>query len=395
MKDLARQIRQAIRGRCSDERGIALIVAAGSMIALTSAVALAVDVGMLTVARTQAQTAADGAAMAGAAMLVSNPDHSGPARHRAIEYAGRNAIQGDATVVREEDVAVDLGARTVGVQVLRTEERGNPLGTFFARIFGVTSVDITAWAKAKASNAGGVNCLLPLAIPDRWLEAGGPGNPAGEFNPELGDEYVPWMDTSTDPPTFNDGTATGYNEDDIGDQIVLTTNKPGDNYVESWYYGWRPPGQQGAEDFEENIQGCVDPTISYHIGQTVNTESGNQVGKTRTGFENLIDQDPDAVWNEQEGMNCVTDSAYGTTPNAPQHCRSSPRIRPIPMFDPRDGPDNGTKPFDFMNFSGVFVEGMQGKDVMARWVGYQGLKPAGPEEGTTTGSLSKVVQLIE
>ncbi len=393
MKDLARQILQTIRGRCSDERGVALIVAAGSMVALTSAVALAVDVGMLTVARTQAQTAADGAAMAGAAMLIQSPDFAGLARTRAIEYAGYNAIQGDGALVRDEDVVVDLGARTVGVQVLRTEARGNPMGTFFARIFGVSSVDITAYAKAKASNAGGINCLLPLAIPDKWLEGGGPGNDPNEFNPELGDEYVPWMDTSTDPPTYNDGTSTGYNENDIGEPIVLTTNKPGETYNPSWYYGWRPPGQQGADDFEENIQGCVDPSISYHIGQTVTTESGNQVGKTKSGFENLIEQDPEAAWNES--MKCVTDRAYKDHIDAPERCRDSPRIRPIPMFDPTDGPDNGAKPFDLMNFSGVFVEGMQGKDIMARWVGYQGLNPASPEVGTNAGPLFKVVQLIE
>ncbi|HSM09583.1 MAG TPA: Tad domain-containing protein [Gemmatimonadota bacterium] len=394
MKDLARQMTQAIRGRCSDERGVALIVAAGSMIALTSAVALAVDVGMLTVARTQAQTAADGAAMAGAAMLIKSPDNSGLARVRAIEYAGFNAIQGDGALVQDEDVVVDLGARTVGVQVLRTEERGNPMGTFFARIFGVSSVDITAWAKAKASNAGGVNCLLPLAIPDKWSEAGGPGNPPKEFNPELGDVYVPWMDVSTDPPTYNDdGTATGYSESDIGQEIVLTSNKPGDNYTEEWYYAWRPEGEQGAEDFEENIQGCVDPSSTYYLGLTVVlSESGNQVGKTRSGFENLINSDPGATWNES--MSCVVDSGYELSDN-PAYCRDSSRIRPIPMFDPTDGPDNGAKPFRFSNFSGVFIDRVEGQKVIAHWVGYQGVKPASPEGGTRAGSLLKVVQLIE
>ena len=394
MKDLVRQIRQAIRGRCSDERGVALIVAAGSMVALTSAVALAIDVGMLTVARTQAQTAADGAAMAGAAMLIPSPDNAGLARHRAIEYAGFNAIQGDRALVRDEDVVVDLGARTVSVRVLRTEERGNPMGTFFARIFGVNSVNITAYAKARASNAGGVNCLLPLAIPDQWLEVGGDPN---EFNPELGDQYTPWMDTSTDPPTFNDyDTSTGYSDRNIGDQIVLTINDGGGIYNEGWYYGWRPPGQQGAEDFEENIQGCVDPSISYYIGQTVNTEQGNQVGKTNSGFHNLISQDPDAAWNQN--MKCVVDQGRELSDD-PAYCRDSPRIRPIPMFDPTDGPDNGSKPFDLTNFAGVFVEEVRGggnnAEFIARFMGYQGLDPASPEGGTTAGTLFKVIQLIE
>lgn len=399
MKDLARQIRQAIRGRCSDERGVALIVAAGSMIALTSAVALAVDVGMLTVARTQAQTAADGAAMAGAAMLIQTPDNAGRARIRAIEYAGFNAIQGDGALVQDEDVVVDLGARTVGVQVLRTEARGNPMGTFFARIFGVTSVDITAWAKARASYAGGINCLLPLAIPDRWEEATGvPGNDPDVFNPELGDEYIPWMDASTDPPTYNEESFTGYSENDIGEQIVLTINDGGGLYQPGWYDAWRPPGQQGADDYEENIRGCVDPSISYYVGQTVITEQGNMAGKTATGFRDLINQDPEAAWNDNDGMKCVTDQAYVSRINEPQHCRDSPRIRPIPMFDPTDGPASGAKPFDLTNFAGVFVEEIQGggnnAQFTARFIGYQGLKPV-DTIGEAAGPQFKVVQLIE
>jgi hypothetical protein len=205
------------------------------------------------------------------------------------------------------------------------------------------------------------------------------------------------MDTSTDPPTFNDyETSTGYSDRNIGDQIVLTINDGGGIFNEGWYYGWRPSGQQGADDFEENIRGCVDPSITYSIGQTVNTEQGNQVGKTNSGFQNLIAQDPDAVWNE--GMNCVVDAGREDSPD-PAYCRDSPRIRPIPMFDPTNGPDNGTKPFDLTNFAGVFVEEVRGggnnAEFVARFVGYQGLNPASPEGGTTAGTLFKVIQLIE
>lgn len=392
MKDLARHILQAIRGRCSDERGVALIVAAGSMVALTSAVALAVDVGMLTVARGEAQSAADGGAMAGASGLIESPDTPGYARALAIEYAGNNSIRGSSATVLAEDVDVDLTARTVTVRVLRTAERGNPLGTFFARIFGVNSVNITARAVARASNAGGINCLLPLVIPDRWYEAGGPGNSTETFDPDKGDEYIPWMDTSTDPPTYNDETYTGYSEDDIGEPIVLKSNSGGGDYNPSWYYPWRPPGQSGADDYRENVRSCVDPSISYYVGHQATTEPGNMTGPTNQGFADLYDLDPDAVWNEQ--MDCVTDAAYSMSSDG-SHCRSSPRVRPIPMFDPTKGPANGHSTFEFSNFAGVFVEGQQGNDIHARWIGYRGLSPAAEEVGTTSGPQFKVIQLIE
>lgn len=392
MKHLVKHFTNHLRRRCRDERGVALVVAAGSMIALTSAVALAIDVGMLTVARGEAQSSADAAALAGASALVDSPDNAALARVRAQRFAASNSVRGADPVVRDEDIDVDLAARTVTVRVLRNQDRGNAVGTFFARIFGVNEVNITVDATARASFAGGINCLLPLVVPDRWAESTASGNPPDEFNPELGDTYVPWMDTSTDPPTYNDESFTGYTEDDIGDQIILKSNDGGGTYNDSWYYPWRPPGQSGGDDYRENVRGCVDPSVSYSIGQAVNTEPGNMVGPTNQGFKDLIDLDPLAVWNDT--MDCVTDAAHVLSSNA-SHCRSSPRIRPIPMFDPTQGPANGMDSFTFTNFAGVFVEAQVGGNVIARWIGYRGLDPASDQAGAPTGPQFKVLQIID
>ena len=62
MKIVSTVVRR-VRQTSSDERGVALFIAAGSMIALTSVCALAIDVGMLFTARTEAQRVADGAAL--------------------------------------------------------------------------------------------------------------------------------------------------------------------------------------------------------------------------------------------------------------------------------------------------------------------------------------------
>jgi hypothetical protein len=392
MKDLAQMTLKLVRRRWSDERGVALIITAGSMIALTSAVALAIDVGMLTVARSEAQSAADGAALAGAGMLIDSPkEGAGAARARARESASENSIRGQRANVLDEDVDVDVAARTVTVRVLRTETRDNAIGTFFARIFGVNTVNISAAATARASYAGGINCLLPLALPDRWNEAGGPGNDANDFNPDMGDTYIPWMDTSTQPATINDETFTGYSADDIGQEIVLKSNGTS-GLNPSWYYPWRPPGQSGGSDYRENVRSCVDPSISYAIGQEVESEPGNMVGPTKQGFGDLIDLDPQAVWNDN--MDCVTDS-QNVFSNDGAHCRHSPRVRPIPMFDPTGGPPNGSKPFQFTNFAGVFVDRIQGNDVIAHWIGYRGLDPAEEPGGASTGPQFKVLQLID
>lgn len=390
MKDLVTRTFQALRRRCSEERGVALIITAGSMVALTSAVALAIDVGMLTATRTEAQRAADAGAMAGAGALIQSPKGEAYARAQAQTTAAFNRVRGRSAQVLDQDVDVDLAAREVTVRVLRTRDRGNPVGTFFARVFGVNNVDISADATAWASPAGGISCLLPLTLPDRWFEAGGSGNNPASFDPDLGDYYVPWMVPDSDPVQYNDDF-TGYTDADIGHQITIKSNTGGGDYNKDWYYAWRPPGQEGAEDYRVNVATCVDPTIDYTVGEAVITEPGGMTGPTISGFEDLLNQDPAAVWNES--LKCITDDTDVLEATDGSVCRSSPRVRPMPLFDPTAGPANGASDFDFTNFAGVFVEGIVGNKVMARWIGYTGVAPADP--GAITSPQFKVVQLIE
>ncbi|MBT8478678.1 MAG: hypothetical protein KJO06_07175, partial [Gemmatimonadetes bacterium] len=135
-----------------------------------------------------------------------------------------------------------------------------------------------------------------------------------------------------------------------------------------------------------------DPTISFFIGIEVDTEPGNMAGPTMQGFKDLIDQDPTARWNST--MKCVVSDGYQASSDATK-CRGSVRIRPVPLFDPTEEPDLGSKPFKFTNFAGIFVEDISGKSVNGRWLGYTGIKPASPDEDTTAGPLFKVLRLIE
>jgi len=360
------------------------------MIAVTSVCALAIDVGLLYTARTEAQRVADSAALAGAGALIASPNNRELATLNAVTIGGLNTIGGQYANVLDTDVTVDLTLRQVTVNALRTAERGNPMGTFFARMFGVTTVDVGATATAEASNAGGITCLLPLALPDRWTEGPGSPNDPDDFEPDAGDVYIPWAVPDSDPVRINDGY-TGYSEIDIGEQFTMKSNTANGGLNPSWYYPWRPPGQSGADDYRTNVSGCVDPSISFSVGQHVETEPGNMSGPTMQGFKDLIDQDPNAVWND--GMDCVVDSGYQSSADASQ-CRDSPRIRPIPMFDPTEEIDAGSKPFTFTNFAGVFVEDIQGNDVVARWIGYTGVDPTA-YGSTTAGPLFKVLRLVK
>ena len=390
MKIVSKVVRR-FRRTSSNERGVVLFIAAGSMIALTSVCALAIDVGMLFTAKTEAQRVADGAALAGAAALIESPKNDDLARIYAIHFGGLNSIGGREAVVLPEDIAVDVDNELVTVNVVRAAERGSAVETFFARVFGVTSVDISADATAKASPAGGINCPLPVAVPDRWFEAGGVGNDSEKFDPELGDYYTPWFTGSLDDPVYNEAY-TGYGEQDTGDPFTLTSNQPNAGLNGAWYYPWRPDEIFGADDFRFSVMNCIDPSKVFYVGIEVMTEPGNMSGPTMQGFQDVIDQDPEASWNDV--INCIVDRGleYSSDSN---HCRTSPRVRPIPMFDPTEAPDLGSKPFVFTNFAGIFIESIKGKDVNARWVGYTGLEPAPAGSKTTAGPLFKALQLVE
>ncbi|MEN8144747.1 MAG: pilus assembly protein TadG-related protein, partial [Gemmatimonadota bacterium] len=175
-----------LRSWWREDSGATLAIMTAAMGMSLSAVALAVDVGMMMSARSEAQRSADLAAMAGAGVLAQSPDNDEWATQEATEYASTSLVRKDPVQLLPTDVTVDLTQRTVRVVVNRTADRGTPVGTFFARIFGVSAIDVVADATAEASPAGGINCLLPLAIPDRWKEVGGPGNNPDDYNPEEG-----------------------------------------------------------------------------------------------------------------------------------------------------------------------------------------------------------------
>ncbi|MFQ5890030.1 MAG: pilus assembly protein TadG-related protein [Gemmatimonadota bacterium] len=375
-----------IKRRASDERGATLLLVAGSMVALLSIVALAVDFGMLAVARTEAQRVADLSALAGAGALLQSPGNEELARAVAIDYAERNDVRHVDATLEPDDVEVDLANDRVTVTVYRIGERGNPVGTFFARVFGVNEVDISARATAEAAPAGGINCLLPLALPDRWEEAGGSENAPDDYNPEDGDTYVPWNPADPGAPY------TGYTESDVGTEVIIKPAGGPGAMNPSWYFPWRPPGQQGGDDYRENIRRCVDPSVEYYVGQQVDTEPGNMIGPTKQGFSDLIAKDPHASWNEL--LNCVSDVGDKLSSD-PAVCRGSPRVRAMPMFDPTEQPDPGKKPITLRNFAGVFVDRIEGNNVYAYFLGYSGIAPAGTPAGPTAGPIFKVLRLVE
>jgi hypothetical protein len=370
-----------------DERGMTLVFVGMSFVALMSAAMLALDVGMMMVARTQSQNAADAGALAGAVALTydnfEDRSASGPAVQSAIAAAtstGNQVVNAQASVI-PEDVTFPTIDR-VRVKVYRTGERGNPLMLFLGPMFGIDTTDVGAEAVAETSPANAMTCVKPFTIPDKWVEKQTPpwdpsdtfdmvdkkGNPIA--NPDV---YIPVG--STDYSGYNAVT-------DRGTQLTIKAGT-GNNLEPSFYFAWRMPGGTGADFYRDNIANCNTAILSY--GDLIDPEPGNMVGPTKQGIEDLIAKDPSAYWDT------AANKVHSTQ-------KPSARVVAIPLFDPvyyDTGKLNGANAsLKVINYMGFFIEGMKGGDVVGRITPIGGIYD-GEGGPAPIGAFPKVIILVE
>jgi Putative Flp pilus-assembly TadE/G-like len=383
-----------------DERGMSLVFVGVTFFALLSATTIAIDVGMFMTAKTQAQTSADAGALAGATALAFNSftdrSASGPAVQSAVNTALANRVAASSVSVTSDDVTFPLDPVTgqadrVGVTVYRTDDRSNSVPTLMGAFFGIQRVNIAATAIAEAAAANGVGCVKPFTIPDRWIENVTPpwnsmtstfdryytnGNRAGQVMTPTADEY----------PPPGDSRYVGYSMtgNDIGTLLTIRAGT-GNNVSPTMYFSWAMPNNTGADDYTANIAGC-NPTI-VHRGQIITQEPGNMVGPTNQGIDDLLLQDPSAEWGTS--CNCVINSRY------PGH---SPRVFPIPLYDPDYYQDNVTNgrnaTLRVANWIGFFVVSRNGNDVLGRITPILGVIDSSLPPGDPN-SLARAIRLVQ
>ena len=182
------------------ERGQTILLVAVSMFALVAMAALAIDVATLYVARSEAQAAADSAALAGAKAFVTsgyttNPNGalsgsavcsggspgSGLADLNARAAVVQNTILGVApTITTTCNLNTSLENPQITVTVQRTA-----LPLLFARIWAISAPGVTATATAEAFNPSGttgtplvqVSSVKPWAVPNCDPNNLSPANP--------------------------------------------------------------------------------------------------------------------------------------------------------------------------------------------------------------------------
>jgi hypothetical protein len=365
-----------------DERGMSFLWVGLGFMAFFVATTLAIDVGMITTARSQAQNSADAGALAGATALVyddfDNRSSTGPAVLSAINTAKENDVmRGDVSVL-PSDVTFPAIDR-VRVAVFRTADRSNPVAALIGPIFGIPTVNVAANATAEAAPANAMSCVKPFTIPDRWEEHGNPGwDPGDTF-----DRYDAHSGEVIENADVYHGSGSGYDSTEDRGLYLTIRAGTGDQIESSMYYSWMMPGGSGGDWYRGNIAQCNN-WVS-HINDQIIQEPGNMVGPTEQGVDDLLAMDPNAYWDS-------------STRRVVSTMHPSPRVIAIPLFDPdfyQLGKVSG-RPADLKvsNWLGFFLLSRNGNGVTGIVTPITGIydASAGP---APPGIFPKVIRLVE
>ena len=154
---------QPANGRSSSRRrAAAAVLVLVTLLPVLGVAALCIDVGYIYSVRADLQLTTDAAAHAGSLQLPNRA----AARETALESARAN-YPNHGTVVATSDIHLgnwdlDSNVFTVGEEPInavrvvarRSQQNGNPVGLFFARIFGKHDTDISAAATAYSPTSG-------------------------------------------------------------------------------------------------------------------------------------------------------------------------------------------------------------------------------------------------
>jgi hypothetical protein len=239
----------------SDERGSVTVMVAVTMTGLIALLALGIDIGALFNARSEAQRAADAAALAGASAFLEfdQTNVRSLATQRAVQFATSNAIRGAPIAPEDVTVTVNVDSATV-----RAHIRRDGVPTWFARIFGVDAVDVGAEATAWAGQAGAAQCLKPFAVPDLWHETTHDlnqnriwdENERWRYDPASGDRYLQYSGPGSSPDEtgygsrWRDGFADAQGrtyERDYGRRITIKVTDPSQTWNPSFFLPWVLP----------------------------------------------------------------------------------------------------------------------------------------------------------
>ncbi|HXH49218.1 MAG TPA: pilus assembly protein TadG-related protein [Terriglobia bacterium] len=310
---------ECLRERRSNERGVSLLLIAVGMVFVLGIAGLGVDLASLYVGRNQAQRAADAGALAGAQTLVTAGCTSAGgstisascqtlARQRAIAVGNANLISGVSPAIADTDVTFPSTSTTdpqIKVVASRNTAHSNAMPTFFVKIFGINSANVSASAKAEAFNPSGTTgnvgaeCLKPWLLPNCDSQhSASPGNtncPGYDYfiNPSTGAIQNPGLWTTGvqgEPITIKPGDPNGGATAAPGKFWPVFL--PAGSVATDCPACANPGGGGGPSSgslYRLNIECCNHNTIVCGT-QQIQPITGNMVGPTGQGVDCLIHQ---------------------------------------------------------------------------------------------------------
>jgi len=224
-----------LQTQVGNTRGAVAIYVALTLTFFIGIAAMAVDVGYMMVGRTELQRTADAAALAATRQLghiyegmtytaQQSYDVTADAstiQDAAINVASQNRAAGAGVVIDAADIEIGTWDQAreprfvvtssqpnaVRVKTRRDGTTNGPVTTFFARIFGVNSVGISALATAALTGEGtsGPGGLpIPIGIPTRWFENPSFCNSSINFYPPCNKEPCTTSEGCASYHTFED-----------------------------------------------------------------------------------------------------------------------------------------------------------------------------------------------
>jgi len=381
------------RTRNPGSRGQVLVLVALALFVLMGFAAIGIDVGYMYSVRHELQRCADTGALAGASAFFDGDWASSNIRAeadvRARDYASRDAVSTTALDPGSE-VSVSFPVQDrIRVDTQRT------VNLFFARVLGMPTRNITAYAIAEAKLVDQqLPCIKPWGIPLPWADDGD-----GIYEPGI--DGAPSMDCPVpgDPNAFCQGT-----------RIILKIGTPSGQpnqpdipsiQQEAGHFFALDFGS-GAQTYREMIKaGCPDNTVAS-VGDYIPLEPGNMVGPTvqavTTDTDSLINQDPNSHWvDTPDGGLPTNDTNFLISDGS---WMASPRVLRIPVYDPTDALSTGKTEMRIAGFAGFWVESAdrsanQGT-VYGRYIpmtAFGGTSGASP--GPNPGPVLRMLRLVE
>jgi Flp pilus assembly protein TadG len=286
------------------ERGVSLLVVAGGLVMLLGIAAITIDLGSLYLARDEAQRAADAAALAAAKVLADSgcvgsgtcATAESAATQQAVTVGGQNTIGGQSVLLQSGDVTYNIATSQnprVSVTAQRTAARGNAMPTFFAKILGFRTADISAVATAEAFNPSGgsgstifcTSCVRP------WLVGNCDGSHTAPKNSLCSGTQAYFLDANNNYAIANPGlTPAGI----IGESMNLQVNGVPSQYAAVDYGG-------GTNGYSSAIMVCQG--LFFTCGNTVNTLT--DVNSTASAVETLIHADDQGLGEGQDTIDAT------------------------------------------------------------------------------------------